>query len=221
MEKAVFITDADTGLGRELVSIYLDNGFYVFGAVSKSDDDREKVKMTYDYFNDNKDMVKFEIWNRNSPVSSKGIFLKALTNTGEINRMILLGNPVFLNLNMSDIDFKSIELNIDSYIKGNLFLIKEVFNYYKGSGGFSEYFALVNILNNNPGSLLDEIVGNSLSTIFKQIIEKDRNKGLNICGFESKTKKIEEFAAYIFRLLENRNKRISGRVFKFTSGVIR
>lgn len=221
MKEVVFITDADTDLGKELVNIYLENDFYVFGTVSQSDDVKEKINIMYDFFNSFKNDVKFEIWNRKSPASSKGILLKALTSCKELKRIVLLGNPVFLNLNLQDIDFGNIELNIDSYIKGNLYLLKESFKYFKERNNPSDFLVLVNLINNNPHSLLDEIVGNSFSGVIRSLLVNNKEETINICSFESKSKKIEEFAGYIYRLLENKNKRVSGRVFKFTGGVIR
>ena len=219
MKETVFITDADTDLGRELVDTYLSDDFFVFCTVSKSDDDKEKLKMMRDAFKPYRDNVQFDIWNRKSPASTKGILLKAMTVTGTLSRIILLGCPVFFNINLRDIDFSSIESSVDSYIKGNLYLIKEAYKYYREKNS-SDMLVLVSTVNNTK-SFLDEIIYTSFSSILRSLIENNKENNINICGFESKSKKIEEFAGYIYRLLENRNKRISGRIFKFTSGVIR
>jgi len=222
MKDVVFITDADTPLGCELVNVYLNNGFYIFSTVSQSDDDKKKIKSLYELYDAFKGNVKFEVWNRKSPASSRSILLQALTAYKEINRVFILGNPVLSNLKFIDINFKSIELNIDNFVKGNIFLVKEIIKYYREKNNTPEtdIIALINMTNNKPVLLLDEIVKRSFSGIIRSLLEINKDEGINICGFESKSEKYEEFVSYIYRLIENKAKRISGRLLKFTSGIM-
>ncbi len=220
MKEVAFITDADTQLGEELVNIYLNNGFNVFATVSQSGDEKEKINELREFFIDYKDYVEFEIWNRKSPASSKNILLKVFTAYKTINRVFILGNPVLSNLSFNDINFMNIEFYIDSFVKGNVFLIKEIIKYFKENNNPDDIIALINFNANNPELLLDEIIKNSFLSITRSLLEINKDNSMIICGFESKSKKYEEFANYIYRLIENKTKRISGRLLKFTSGII-
>jgi hypothetical protein len=214
MKEVVLITDADTELGEALVNVYLNNGYRVFASVAENAD----KKGLYEVFDASGENLILEVWNRKSPPSAKNLILKVLTEFKVINKVFILGNPVLSNIKFTDIDYMNTELYIDNFIKGNIFLIKEIYKYFKEQSRETDIAALVNVKSSKQYELLDNVIMNGFSGVINALLG---DGGVNFCGFETKSEKFEEFAAYIYRLIENKNKRMSGRLLKFTGGIMR
>ena len=238
MEKVVLITDADTPLGYEIAKKYIASGIRLIAA-SGSD---EKIESFSSMGSEMYLQVK---WSRRSPISARNLILAGLNHFKRIDDAVILQTP-YAGLyrgsgketgksapavspedtvrtagagrrRFSDIQFADIESVLDTWVKGNLFLIKELTRYRTGrmeeemgSGIALVQYSEVNVSDFTP---LEALILNGFESFIKTVSGAD----VRINGFSSANTVITEYADFIFRTLQEKSVRFNGRIFRFQS----
>ncbi|NOY08635.1 MAG: hypothetical protein GXP33_07315 [Spirochaetes bacterium] len=237
MEKVVLITDVDTPLGYEIAGKYIASGIRLITA-SSSD---EKIESFSSMGSERYLQVK---WSRRSPISARNVILAGLNHFKRIDDAVILQTP-YAGLNRGsgketgkisslavsaedsvhtagagrrrfcDIQFADIESVLDAWVKGNLFLIKELARYRTGgaeektgSGIALVQYSEVNVSDFTP---LEALILNGFESFIKTVSNAD----VRINGFLSANTVITEYADFIFKTLQEKSSRFNGRIFRF------
>ena len=206
MNKSVFITDADTLLGSELTRLYISGGSKVIATVGTEDaftsvnkasglEADIPLKTLSDLKNKNEESLMIVLWHRQSPVSTKNIFLRLLTQFDSIDEVLLFGNPVQSAPALHLANFELINEYVDSYTKGTLYLLKEILTHYqvKKTG----LLALICLNSNHSSSPLEEIFRRGFLGLCHSLLNAYANEEFKINAFESSADFTENFAAEI------------------------
>lgn len=124
MSRVALITDIDTTLGNELVRLYLEEGNRVLATTNTE----ASLTSLVDVAGDSLTVVR---WNRRSPVSARNMLLKTLATYQKLDDLLLLGPPDTNSVSLLQVDLAEIEEEIDTWIKGSLFLIREGLTHFE------------------------------------------------------------------------------------------
>ena len=219
MSRRAFITDIDTALGAELARLYIDSSCHVFGTINSRDSSEPDLSPALKSLKESAgELLHIETWHRHSPISAKNMILKALACFDVIDEFLLIGNPFHSAPALHSIEFRLLDKEVDSWIKGNLFLLREILVYTleKNSG----ILTLICLNHNHPESSLEETIRQGFLALADSLFKTYSNKGITINAFESQPGLIDEFAAYIFRHMSERGTKISGKLFKYRKGLL-
>jgi len=158
-----------------------------------------------------------EEWNRSSPISAKSMFLKALNRFDTVDEVLLLGDPHLALPPLDEVSYEMIERTVDCWVKGNLFLLKNVLSRYLKTGAGT--LALVNTRFHEEPSPLEEAIQRSFMGITRSLLTAYGDRGINVVAFESTDDHVMDFAGYIYKSLTDRSSRSSGRWLRYKKGL--
>jgi len=243
MSRVAFISDIDTPLGLELARCYIRDENQVFattstfikggagigagngregggaaGAVPQEREAEPGLEEEIEALRDQAgDALAVEQWNRSSPISAKSMFLKALNRFENLEEVLLLGDPSLTLPPLDQISFEVIERTVDCWVKGNLFLLKNVLSRYLKTGAGT--LALVNTRFHEEPSPLEEAIQRSFMGITRSLLTAYGDRGINVVAFESTDDHVMDFAGYIYKSLTDRSSRSSGRWLRYKKGL--
>ena len=158
-----------------------------------------------------------ERWNRSSPISAKSMFLKALNRFERLDELLLLGDPPLSIPPLEQVSYEMIERSVDCWIKGNLFLLKNVIGRYLEAG--SGTLALVNTRFHQAPTPLEEAIQRSFAGLTRSLLSSYGERGIQVVAFESTENHSKEFAGYIYKTLTDRGTRAAGRWLRYKRGL--
>jgi len=160
-------------------------------------------------------------WNPGSPVSARALVLAAENRLERISDAILVCSPPQISREPpSDLSFSNIEIMVNDHVKGWFFLVKELSAAFKamGEGTLSLVYPDVNETvgdNETP-----DLLGYSALAVFRSL-----TRGLLVSAFSepfltlgftgNETGDDAGFAAFIFKQLEEKNRRGNGKLHKY------
>ncbi len=208
-DMAVLITETDTPLGEELLRLYLKKGSKVVGARSVADTSQPD--------SNNKDLLIVP-WKRKSIFSTRNLILQAQNRFDRIDEALILETPAVEKKPIQELSCLDIEMAVDEWIKGNLFLLREILLYFKNRTG--GVLALIDYSEHSGGMSppLESALRGSFRSIARSIFSSSSQENVFITGFESDSLKIPEFAEFIAGTLEEKGKRVRGKWFRFQTG---
>jgi hypothetical protein len=171
-------------------------------------------------------------WNPGSPISARSLILGAGNRLGRIDDAILVCSPPAIRKRPSALSPNDIEVLVNDHIKGWFSLVRELALYFKNGAGFAQkdpvggageggVLAMV-IPDISPGGKDDaaDIAGPAIAAAFRgfarSVLMASAGEPYRALGFSSaEAGGDEEFAAYIFKIIDEGNRRDSGKWFKF------
>jgi hypothetical protein len=171
-------------------------------------------------------------WNPGSPVSARSLVLGAVNRLGRIDDAILVCSPPAIRKRPAELSPNDIELLVNDHIKGWFSLVRELALYFRSRAGFAPehpqggpggYGSLVLVIPGiSPGGKEDaaDIAGPAAAAAFRgfaqSVLAAGSGEPYRTLGFSSgEAGGEEEFAAYIFKIIDEGNRRDSGKWFKF------
>jgi len=159
-------------------------------------------------------------WNPGSPISARALVLGAENRLERIGEAILVCSPPQIRKDAVNFSFADVEMLVNDHIKGWFFLVKELAAVFKarGEGTLSLVYPDVNEAvgeNETP-----DILGHSALAVFRSLtrslLAAAFNEPFLTLGFTaSETGDDASFAAYIFKQLEEKNRRGNGKLHKY------
>jgi NAD(P)-dependent dehydrogenase (short-subunit alcohol dehydrogenase family) len=118
------------------------------------------------------------------------------------------------NKPIHEISSSEIERVIDTSLKGNLFILKEIILYFqnKDNGNIS---LVHNIDQHEIPAPLFAVGTGGLSALTKSLFASYQNEKLTVNSFSSNSFEIDEYAEFIFRNITERGKSVHGKSFKY------
>jgi NAD(P)-dependent dehydrogenase (short-subunit alcohol dehydrogenase family) len=216
MKRVALITDAATPLGDQLVRRYLSEGYGVAAACSGGS------RIEPPLVSEEEDLQVIE-WNRESPISARNVLLTALNRFDRIDETLLLLAPELDAKLLQETAVETIDRAVDTWIKGSLYLTKEVLLLY---GRRQE--GLLAVINHTP--LVESAVPPPLESVLRggfraaaeAIFAGTGQQNVFASGFESYSPRIEELADFIFDTMQTKAKRSAGKWHRFPprSGIL-
>ncbi|HEB10614.1 MAG TPA: hypothetical protein ENI06_05310 [Spirochaetales bacterium] len=209
MSKTVLITDIDTPLGFDLSKTFLEQGDRVVGTVAVPDKESNFKAL-------NSSSFTLRRWQRSSSLSAKNLLLSIINDFNNLDEALLLQAPSLPAKLLHEVATAEIEHGVDLWIKGNLFLLKEILELFnRGRGGV---VALINYSPHDSTGILpplESALRGSFQALAKSLFSSYSRENLYINGFESNTAQSSDFADFIRQTLSDRGRRVSGRWFRF------
>jgi NAD(P)-dependent dehydrogenase (short-subunit alcohol dehydrogenase family) len=214
MGKTVFITDLDTPLGSELVRLYLKEGHRVFATVTEEEEEPDYGPLQ----NEAGESLTVQVWKRYSAASTKNMLLQALIAYESVQESLVLGAPPPYASPLQETELEMIERAVDSWIKGTLFLLKEILAHYEARGGGQ--LALISRDDETSASPLDGALRSGFLGMSRALLKTHGSETITINGFVSSAELTKDFAGFIARNLSERAKRPTGKWMRFQPGLL-
>lgn len=204
MKRKILITGIDSELKTKLAKLFFDGNYIVAVTVNSSN---KKVKPGTSNF--------IEIpWNNRSPLSAKNIILECQNKMEGFDEVLTILTSEQNNMPIHEISSAEIESFVDSSLKGNLFILKEIILYFQktGAGNISLIHGI------EQGEILSPLYAvetGGLSTLTKSLFVSYQNEQLTINSYRSNSGELTNYAEYIFNNISERTKPVHGKIFKF------
>ena len=204
MKRKILITGLDSELKTRLIKLFLDGDYKVAATVKTQS---KKVNSSNNNF--------IEIpWNNRSPLSAKDMILECRNRIDGFNDALTIFSSEQSNKPIHEISSADIENAIDSGLKGNLFVLKEIILYFQkiGSGNIS----LINDIEHSEIlAPLYAVETGGLLTLAKSLFASYQNEQLAINSYRSNSEELGDYAEYIYKNITERTKPVHGKIFKF------
>ncbi len=212
MSRVVLVTDIDTSLGKQLVSLFLESGDRVFATSSDPD-----ALSSYNQVAG--DSLKVFQWQRRSPISARNMTLKALAAFDSVDALVLLGPPDLGSVPLLQVQAADIEEEVDGWIKGSAFLAREMLAYF--SRRRAGLLALVAHNSGRSAGVVAEMARGGFRGLTEALLRETGAVGdaVAVNGFESTSSNLDDYAAFVHRALDDKAKRSTGRLYRHPGGL--
>jgi len=159
-------------------------------------------------------------WNPGSPISARTLVIAAENRFSQIDEAILVCDPPSVRYAAADLGLADIEVLVNDQIKGWLFLVKElavvfrerkkgtltlVYSETSGVGG-----------KDDAADLLGPVALAAFRSLTRSLLAASFNEPYFTLGFSGADAGDEAgFAAFIFKQLEEENRRSNGKLYKY------
>ena len=227
MSRVVLITDTQTGLGEELVKNFRSSGYRLVavstGAVVTEALATETLATETVGTEETEgplegsieeDMISIR-WHRSSPVSARNVLLNLRDSFDRLDEALLLHSPRLDRNLLQENSPAAIEQAVDNWIKGSLFMVKEILGLYKEQD--SGVLNLVSYCPRNESAFppLEGTIRGGFHALAESLFAGNGSADMVINGFESYAPDPSAYADYIFNKLTERKNRSSGKWFRF------
>ncbi|MDC7124398.1 MAG: hypothetical protein PQJ46_02445 [Spirochaetales bacterium] len=153
------------------------------------------------------------LWNKRSPLSARNAILTILNKYSCLNEAIIIYQPGFFNKTFHEMSSAVYDLQIDRWIKGYSYLLKEIIQLYikQKEGRLSFILDKGGVTTLTP---LENAIYNYLKILLKDLSVLYQNEPFQIFCFESETPKREEFLLFYDKVI-NDSKFTPGKIHRF------
>ncbi|MCL2138628.1 MAG: hypothetical protein FWH41_03760 [Treponema sp.] len=153
-------------------------------------------------------------WNPGRPISAHALVLAAENRLGTLGGAILVCEPPSGGQSAGDLNLADIEIMANDYIKGWLFLVKEIVTVYKERGKGS--LALVYRETGDAADILGSAALAAFRSITRGVLAAPSDETCLAMGFSCADAGDETgFASFIFKQLEEAGQRGGGKLHKY------
>jgi NAD(P)-dependent dehydrogenase (short-subunit alcohol dehydrogenase family) len=158
-------------------------------------------------------------WNPGSPISARTLVIAAENRLEHIDEAILICTPPSTRRPVEQLAPADIDIVVNDHIKGWFFLVKELATVFKARNAGTLALVLSEVGSGSEKGDAPDLMGPSVAASFRSftqgLLASAPDKPYQIMAFSSETGEDAEFAAFIFKIIEEGNKRNIGRWHKF------
>jgi hypothetical protein len=158
-------------------------------------------------------------WNPGSPISARTLVLAAQNRLDHVDEAILICTPPSMRRPVEQLAPMDIDIVVNDYIKSWFFLVKELTVAFKTRNAGILALVLSDADFGNDKRAAPDLMGPSVSAAFHAFVQglltAAPNKPYQTLAFSSEAGEDAEFAAYIFKTIEENNKRNLGKWHKY------
>jgi hypothetical protein len=161
-------------------------------------------------------------WNPGSPISARTLVLAAENRLDRIDEAILICTPPSVRCPVEQLVPADIDTVVNDYIKSWFFLVKELAAVFKSRNAGTLALVLSDTGFGNEKRDAPDLVGPSVSAAFRAFVQgllaAAPNMPYQTLAFSCETGEDAEFAAYVFKTIEENNLRTTrnaGRWHKY------
>ncbi|MDR0494872.1 MAG: hypothetical protein LBG95_04510 [Treponema sp.] len=159
-------------------------------------------------------------WNPGSPISARTLVIAAENRLEHIDEAILVCDPPSVRCAAAELNMANVEILVNEYIKSWFFLVKELAAVFRTRGGGT--LVLVYPETSGIGGKDDaaDILGMAalaaFSSLTRSLLSSTFNEPYITLGFSGADTGDEAgFAAFIFKQIEDGNRRSNGKLHKY------
>ncbi|MBN1522899.1 MAG: hypothetical protein JW904_00340 [Spirochaetales bacterium] len=200
------VTDTHDSLGLAIIKNLLPAGHSVIAAPSHDNniDNYKSLK---------KKPLAIIPWNKKSPISAKNVVLQGINKFSGIDDAILILSPDAPAGTITSAKYIDIENSIDIWLKGTLFILRELLVYFStqqhGSLSCIQYDYEI------PASPINDICIQGISLFLEQCAAEWKNSNIHINRFYSRSADVSAFADFITSTIKEKCYKSSGKLFRF------
>ncbi len=158
-------------------------------------------------------------WNPGSPISARSLLLAAGNHLEHIDDAVFICDPPAIRKKAGEITPSEIDYFVNNHIKGWFFLIRETIMTLRARGKGNLCLVMSGISSGGKEDIPD-IAGPAVSAAFKAyaqgVLLSAAGESFRTLGFSSSEPGSEsEFAAFIYKIIDEENRRDSGKWYKF------
>ncbi len=207
MKRTVLVTGKNTALGSKLIEGFLSEGYQVIATVKSEKDAAAPGEIS------DKNLVMLP-WNRRSPLSARNVVLGGLNAFGAIDEAAILYTPAGDSRQLHELPAPVIEEMIDSQIKSQFFMLKEVLLHFE-----KERKGVLSLIMHTEGTdtlaPLDAMAMNSFEALANSVFTFYQNEPFIVNAFESGTTQAGAFAEHIRNTLKEQARTSGGKWYRY------
>jgi hypothetical protein len=159
-------------------------------------------------------------WNPGSPISARTLVIAAENRLEHISEAILVCSPPQVRRDAANLNFADVEMLVNDHIKGWFFLVKELAAAFKARGEGTLSLVYPDINETIGEDEAPDLLGHSALAVFRSLtrnlLAAAFSEPFLTLGFTgSETGDNTGFAAFIFKQLEEKNRRGNGKLHKY------
>jgi hypothetical protein len=159
-------------------------------------------------------------WNPGSPISARALVLAAENRLERISEAILVCNPPQVRRDAVNLSFADVEMLVNDHIKSWFFIVKELAAVFKAKGEGTLSLVYPDISEAADEEEAPDFLGHSALAVFRSLtrdlLASAFSEPFLTLGFTgSETGDDAGFAAFIFKQLEDKNRRGNGKLHKY------
>jgi len=157
-------------------------------------------------------------WNPSSPISARTLIIAAENRLEHIDEAILICSPPTVRGAASDLSLSDIDILINDHIKGWLYLVKELTVLFsaKKKGSLSLVFHDISGGKDDTADILGPSALAAFRALTNGLLAAARGESYITMGFTTTDAGNEAaFAAYVFKSIDEINKRSNGKLHKY------
>ena len=156
-------------------------------------------------------------WNPGSPISARTLVLAAENRLERISEAILVCCPPQVRKDAANLSFTDVEMLVNDHIKGWFFLVKELTAAFKAKGEGTLSLVYPDVNETVGEDETPDLLGHSSLAVFRSLtrtlLAAAFSEPFLTLGFTG----VDDagFAAFIFKQLEEKNRRGNGKLHKY------
>jgi NAD(P)-dependent dehydrogenase (short-subunit alcohol dehydrogenase family) len=158
-------------------------------------------------------------WNPSSPISARTLILAAENRLDRIDEAILVCSPPSIRCVAEDLPLADVEILVNDHIKGWFFLVKElaaVFSSRKSGILSLVYHDVPAAKKDDAADILGPSALASFRALTQGLLAAAHNEHYTTVGFSCSDAGSEEaFSSFVFKSLDEVNKRSNGKLYRF------
>jgi hypothetical protein len=159
-------------------------------------------------------------WNAGSPISARTVVLAAENRLAQINEAILVCTPPSVRRKMAELNPADIEIMVNDHIRGWFYLVRELASVFRARKAGTLALVYSEIASGGGKDEAADLLGPSAAAAFRaftqSLLAASYQESCLTMGFSSSEPGEEKnFAAFIFKLLDEGNRKNNGRLHKF------
>ena len=158
-------------------------------------------------------------WNPSNSISARTLILAAENRLQQIDNAIVVCSPPAVFKSAQDLTPEEIEILVTDHIKGWLYLIRELVQYFnrRGSGSLHLVAPEIPVNKNSQADLLGPSALASFRSFAQGVITSQAGAGFQVMGFTTAEAGDEaDFAAWFFRIIDEAAAKNSGRWHRYS-----
>ena len=208
MAYKVLLNGKDTALGTQLSRLFLESGSRVAGLIEGG----APAQLSGDDAEENLILIP---WNRTSTLSVNNVIVESVNRLESIDGMVFLFQPVIDYKPIHELGLAQVESYIDTYVKGSIYLLREVLGYFQKRQRGSLYI-VIHISGLEVLPPIDAVGTGAIESFTNSLFTLYQNEKVNINGFTSNSADTREFAEYIHNTIRQKARTTHGKWYRFS-----
>jgi hypothetical protein len=159
-------------------------------------------------------------WNPSSPISARTMILAAENRLDRIDEAILICSPPSIRSSAADLPLADVEILVNDHIKGWFYLVRELAALFtsRGNGILALVYYDIGLLSgkDDTADLLGPSANASFRSLTQGLLAAAHSEPYLTMGFAcSEAGSEEAFTSFLFKYLDEGNKRSNGKLHKF------
>lgn len=208
MACTILLNGKNTPLGMHLSRLFLESGSKVAGLLEGG----SPASLPGEEVEENLILIP---WNRTSSLSVHNVIVESVNRMESIEELVFLFQPAIDNKPIHELGLSQIESYIDTYVKGSIYLLREVLGYFQKKQRGALYVVL-HIAGLEVLPPIDAVGMGAIESFTNSLFTLYQNENVNINGFTSDSSDSREYAGFVFNTIQQKARTSHGKWYRFS-----